>query len=66
VAVWAAAEAEVAQFRQRTERLITDKCRCGCYAALPFGTCLRSLAGPLTRSGSVAPARRHSYLVISQ
>jgi hypothetical protein len=32
---------------------ITDKCRCGCFAALPFGTCLR-----------FAPARRHSVLVI--
>jgi hypothetical protein len=38
--------------RRRTERPITDECRCAACGGLPFGTCLRSLAGPLR-----APAR---------
>jgi CubicO group peptidase (beta-lactamase class C family) len=49
---------------ERSKRPITDKCRCAAFGGLPFGTCLRSGAGPLTRSGFLAAARRHSYLVI--
>jgi hypothetical protein len=49
---------------QRHEQRLADSGRCGRFAPLPFGTCLRAGAGSLTLTGFLAAARRQPLLVI--
>jgi uncharacterized protein with HEPN domain len=73
-AVWDKATRDIPNLKTELERLgssdteskqrLTDGYRCGRFAPLPFGTCLRLGAGSLPLTGFLAPARRKPYHVI--